>query len=80
MRSTRTAKEAYGPFEMTQLQHLWLVAALRAHAGPAAISGYRCYDYDRWLDDWQRYDFEMPNNAGQNKRKQRRIESLWCNW
>ncbi len=80
MRSTRTAKEAYGPFEMTQLQHFWLVAALRAHAGPAAISGYRCYDYDRWLNDWQRYDFEMPNNAGQNKRKQRRIESLWCNW
>jgi site-specific DNA-adenine methylase len=77
---TRTAKEAYGPYEMTPLQHFWLVAALRAHSGPAAISGYRCAEYDRWLRDWRRFDFEMPNNAGQNRRKQRRTESLWINW
>ena len=80
MRETRTAKQAYGPFEMTRIQHFWLVAALRAHSGPAAISGYRCCDYGRWLHDWRRLDFEMPNNAGQGKRKQRRTESLWINW
>ncbi len=78
--STRTAKTAYGPYEMTLLQHFWLVAALRAHSGPAAISGYRCNEYDRWLRDWRRFDFEMPNNAGQSRRKQRRTESLWINW
>lgn len=77
---TRTAKTAYGPHEMTPLQHFWLVAALKAHPGPAAISGYRCPEYDRWLRDWRRFDFEMPNNAGQTKRKQRRTESLWINW
>jgi DNA adenine methylase len=77
---TRSAKNAYGPYEMTLLQHFWLVAALRAHSGPAAISGYRCDDYDRWLRDWRRFDFEMPNNAGQTRRKQRRTESLWINW
>ncbi len=65
---------------MTRLQHFWLVAALRAHSGPAAISGYRCGDYDRWLRDWRRFDFDMPNNAGQTRRKQRRTESLWINW
>ena len=80
MPQTRSARTAYGPHEMTLLQHFWLVAALRAHSGPAAISGYRCPEYDRWLKDWRRFDFEMPNNAGQTKRKQRRTESLWINW
>ena len=65
MPQTRTAKTASGPFEMTRLQHYWLVAALRAHSGPAAVSGYRCTDYDRWLRDWRRLDFEMPNHSGQ---------------
>ena len=65
---------------MTPLQHFWLVAALRAHSGPAAISGYQCDEYDRWLRDWRRFDFEMPNNAGQTRLKQRRTESLWINW
>jgi site-specific DNA-adenine methylase len=80
MPKTRAAKTAYGPYEMTPMQHFWLVAALRAHSGPAAISGYRCEEYDRWLGDWRRFDFDMPNNAGQSKRKQRRTESLWINW
>jgi DNA adenine methylase len=80
MQKTRTAKAAYGPYEMTRLHHFWLVAALRAHSGPAAISGYRCPDYDHWLHDWQRIDFDMPNNSGQGRKKQRRIESLWINW
>jgi DNA adenine methylase len=80
MRETRTAKRAYGPHEMTRLHHFWLVAALRTHSGPAAISGYRCPAYDRWLDDWRRFDFDMPNNSGQGRRKQRRTESLWVNW
>ena len=80
MRKTRTAKEAYGPYEMTRLHHFWLIAALRAHSGPAAISGYRSHEYDRWLRGWRRVDFDMPNNAGQNRRKQRRTESLWINF
>ena len=65
---TRTAKEAYGPFEMTRLHHFWLIGALRAHSGPAAISGYRNFDYDRWLHNWRRFDFDMPNNASQSTR------------
>jgi hypothetical protein len=65
---------------MTPQQHDWLITSLRAHSGPAAISGYRCPEYDCRLSDWRRFDFEMPNNAGQTKRKQRRTESLWINW
>lgn len=80
MPETRTAKTAYGPHEMTPLQHAKLVVALRRHAGPAAISGYRCPEYDRWLSDWRRLDFDMPNHSGQGKKKQRRCESLWINW
>ena len=44
------------------------------------ISGYRNVEYDRWLKDWRRFDFEMPNNSGQGKSKQRRTESFWINW
>jgi len=80
MRHTRTASDAYGAYEMSRLHHFWLVAALRAHSGFAAISGYRCPEYDKWLSDWRRIDFEMPNNAGQGREKQRRVESLWLNW
>ena len=80
VRETRTAKDTYGPFEMPLLQHFWLVSALKAHSGPAALSGYRCGDYDRWLREWRRIDFDMPNNSGQGKKKQRRTESLWINW
>lgn len=80
MPETRTARKAYGPYEMTPLQHAKLIAALRSHTGPAAISGYRCRQYDRWLHDWRRIDFDVPNNSGQGKAKQRRVESLWINW
>lgn len=80
MPDTRTAKTAYGSYEMTPLQHAKLIVALRRHPGPAAISGYRCPEYDRWLSDWRRLDFDMPNNSGQGKKKQRRCESLWINW
>ncbi|MEZ6128987.1 MAG: DNA adenine methylase [Planctomycetaceae bacterium] len=80
MPDTRTAPKAYGPFEMTRLHHFWLIAALRAHTGPAAIRGYRNPDYDRWLKNWHRFDIDMPNNAGQTRKKQRRTESLWINW
>ena len=80
MPRTRTATRAYGPYEMSPLHHSWLVAALRAHSGPAAVSGYLCPEYDAWLSDWRRLDFDMPNNAGQGRKKQRRRESLWLNW
>lgn len=80
MPQTRTARKAYGEFEMSALEHFWLVSALRAHSGPAAISGYRCDEYDDWLRDWRRIEFDVANNAGQNKKKQRRREVLWCNW
>jgi site-specific DNA-adenine methylase len=80
MADTRTSKSAYGQFEMTRLHHFWLAAALRAHSGPAAISGYRNYDYDFWFKDWRRTDFEVSNNAGQTGKKQKRIESLWTNY
>ncbi|HVC99290.1 MAG TPA: hypothetical protein VND64_36835 [Pirellulales bacterium] len=39
-----------------------------------------CDEYDRWLHAWRRFDFDMPNNASQSQRKQRRTESLWVNW
>jgi len=80
MQDTRASKSAYGNFEMSRLHHFWLASALRAHSGPAAISGYRNYDYDFWFKDWRRTDFEVPNNAGQNGKKQRRTESLWTNF
>jgi hypothetical protein len=48
-------------------------------AGPVAISGYPTEEYDSWLPAprWTKYTFDMPNNSGQGKTKQRRTECLW---
>ena len=45
-----------------------------------ALSGYRDEMYDVMLDGWKRYEFDMPNNAGQGAHKGRRTECLWVNW
>lgn len=77
--STRTAKKAYGAFEMTDEAHLGLLNAIKACKGTVFISGYACPMYDEALAGWRRTDFDMPNHSGQGKAKQRRVECLWDN-
>ncbi len=45
-----------------------------------AVSGYRCDMYNRALCDWRRIEINRPNDSGQGKTKQRRIEVVWLLW
>lgn len=76
---TRKTKKAY-THEMTTEQHEDLLNGIVFTNCRIAISGYRCDLYDTMLKSWRRVDFDLPNHSGQNKTKQRRIESLWMNY
>lgn len=75
--STRTARAAYGAFEMTNEDHADLLKSLNLVRGKVVLSGYRCDLYDSMLADWERRDFDLPNHSGQGRTKQRRTESIW---
>lgn len=60
--------------EMTDADHEELLAALLAHPGPVALSGYRSPRYDDALRDWDRRGL-----ATLAYRNSPRVESLWLN-
>jgi DNA adenine methylase len=68
----RTAR--YYSHEMSDDDHIALIAALQAHPGPVLLSGYRCALYDDLLADWRRVDTEA-----RAYRNAIRTESLWMN-
>jgi DNA adenine methylase len=80
LHSTRTARDTYGPYEMAEKDHADLLDALQQAQGKAMISGYRSDLYDRRLTEWNRHDFELPNNAAAGSSKRRMIECLWTNF
>jgi DNA adenine methylase len=75
--SVRAARKAYGPNEMSDDEHARLLDVITKAHGMVAGSGRPCPLYDDALQGWKRHDREVVNHAGQGKRKQRRIESLW---
>jgi DNA adenine methylase len=79
LQETRTAKKAYGAFEMSRPDHRTLLETLLACKGKVFLSGYRSelYDFAFAESGWARHEFSMPNHSGQGKSKQRRIECLW---
>jgi DNA adenine methylase len=74
---TRTARAAYGEFEMTTTQHALLLGLLNHCRAKVVLSGYRCDLYDVALSGWERHEFDMPNHSGQGRTKQRRVECVW---
>ena len=61
--------------EMTEQDHVELLAALLQHKGPVILSGYPSELYDRELKGWHRITRKSYNqNADQ------RTEVLWCNF
>jgi DNA adenine methylase len=77
---TRTARKAYGRFEMTETDHRDLLATLKTVKGKVILSGYGNDLYDREVSDWNRHEVEQPNHAGGGKKKRRMTEVLWCNF
>jgi DNA adenine methylase len=78
--STRTATDTYGRFEMTKRDHRELLDLLRSIKGKVMLSGYRSRPYDHCLADWNRYEFELPNNAARGVTKRRMNEVVWTNF
>lgn len=79
---TRSAKKAYGEFEMTVEDHEMMADMVNDPATHAKviISGYDNLSYQRWFKDWHLAQKEMPNHSGQGEHKQRRVEVLWMNY
>ncbi len=65
---------------MTDEQHEHLLSVVTSAAGYVALSGRHNDMYDRALVDWRRVEINRPNDAGQGKTKQRRIEVVWLSW
>jgi DNA adenine methylase len=77
---TRTARGAYGRFEMSEADHRRLLDLLLTVKGKVILSGYPNELYDRALANWGRHEVELPNNASGAKTKRRMVEVLWCNF
>lgn len=66
--------ERFYQHEMTNAEHVELIAALDAHPGPVLLSGYQSELYADLLSHWRRVTTETKAEGGQT-----RIESLWIN-
>lgn len=82
MPETRTAKKAYGEFEMTVEEHIKLLETLAGIKGRFLLSGYRTRTYDLFAADvgWRRVDFTIDNKASSAKTKATKTESVWMNY
>jgi DNA adenine methylase len=78
--STRTAKKAYGDFEMSTGDHRELLDLIRQCKGKVMVSGYACPLYDMGLRNWNRYTKDITNHAAGGKEKDWETEVLWCNF
>jgi DNA adenine methylase len=76
---TRTSKSVYD-CEMTNEDHKLMADVLNGAKAKVIISGYDSGPYCEFFKDWRKAIKEMPNNSGQGKKKQRRIEVLWMNY
>lgn len=77
---TKSAKTAFGEFEMTEEQHIELLDVITKVQGKVMLSGYASKLYESRLAGWTRHDFDLPNNAAGDVLKRRMTEVLWCNF
>lgn len=74
--STRQSPNVY-EYEMTALQHLFLLRRIQKCKGNVIISGYDHPVYNKELKDWEKYSFETTINSSQDKVKAPRVEVVW---
>jgi DNA adenine methylase len=75
---TRTSKKVY-KCEMSYEDHVNMLEKVNDIKGQVIISGYEAdiYNYHLVPSIWQKIMIDMPNNSGQGKKKNRRIEVIW---
>jgi DNA adenine methylase len=78
LHETRTATNVYD-HEMTASDHEKLLTLLNQIQGAVLISGYRSELYDSMLvaPQWERFEFDLPNNAASGSSKRRMVECVW---
>lgn len=77
---SRTSPNIYN-HEMTKRQHLDLIQTLNGCKGKVMLSGYDNKLYRKALGtNWNRYEFDVPNNSAGGKKKKRKTEIVWINW
>jgi len=79
LHDTRAATGAY-QHEMTERDHLELLAVIKQCQGKVMLSGYPNPLYDHELGGWRRVDFVIDNKAAGGKVKRQMTESLWMNF
>lgn len=79
LKSTRTVKNVYD-CEMSDQDHQDLANILNKVKGKVLISGYESDLYLENYKHWRWVKKEMPNNSGQGKTKQRRVECIIMNY
>lgn len=79
---TRSAKDAYGPYEMTADDHCLLLDTLARIKGKFLLSGYPSLLYHRLAKgfDFNRHSKRIDNKASGSRSKQIKTECLWCNF
>ena len=80
LHTTRSTTSEYGDEEMTEPQHIQLLALLRTIKGKVMLSGYPSRLYDVKLLGWTKVDFDLPNNSSASASKERMTERIWCNF
>lgn len=73
--SSRSGGQRQYQHEMTDQDHAALLEVLKAHRGPALVSGYPSELYDRELQGWHR-----ETHAATDQLSRRRQEVLWMNF
>jgi len=78
LHQTRTATDLYD-HEMTDDDHRRLLELLNEVQGAVLLSGYRSDLYDSLLlpPKWERFEFDLPNNAAAGETKRRMTECVW---
>jgi DNA adenine methylase len=81
LHETRASTGEY-EHEMTAEQHADLLQVLGAIKGRFLLSGYRSrlYDDAARTYEWNRLDFDLPNNSAGGKTKRRMTECVWTNF
>ena len=65
---------------ITEGQYKDVLNTMVGCTGKGMSSGYRSDLYDRWLINWNRHDFDLPNNAASGSSKRRMTECVWTNF
>lgn len=66
--------------EMSVDDHIQLLNIIKNARGKVIISGYASPLYNRALKGWKVKKKNVPNNSGQGKTKERRLEVIWMNY